>query len=78
MKTIYTLRDGGTIAATSPQDFISQLHHGSWFDAHGTDQEYMQRFARRLQELAGTAIRTDTADHFLADLLESGFVSRQE
>lgn len=78
MKTIYTLRDGGIIAATSPQDFISQLHHASWFDAHGTDQEYMQRFARRLQELDGTTIRTDTAAHFLADLLESGFVSRQE
>lgn len=75
MKTIYTLRDGSTIAATSPQDFISQLHHGSRFDAHGTDQEYMQRFARRLQELDGTAIRTDTADHFLADLLESGFAA---
>lgn len=73
MKTIYTLRDGGKVAATSPQDFVSQLHRGSWFDSHGTDREYMERFASRLQELDGTRVRTDTAENFLADLLESGF-----
>ena len=72
--TTYTLRDGGRIAATSPEDFRRHLHTGSFFDYDGTDAEYMQRFARRLQQLDGSTVRTDTPDHFLADLLQCGFV----
>lgn len=72
--TTYTLRDGGTIAATSPADFVHQLHTGSFFDYEGSDAEYMKRFAKRLKELDGSTIRTDTPDHFLADLLQCGYV----
>lgn len=72
--TTYTLRDGGRIAATSPADFLHQLHTGSFFDYEGTDAEYMKRFAKRLMELDGSTVRTDTPDHFLADLLQCGFV----
>ena len=75
MTTIYTLRDGGRITATSPADFLHQLHESSFFDNEGTDEEYMQRFAKRLLELDGTIISTDCPDHFLADLIDSGFVA---
>lgn len=74
MTTTYTLRDGGRITATSPTDFVHQLHIGSFFDNQGTDAEYMQRFAKRIQELDGTVIRTECPDYFLADLIDSGFV----
>ncbi len=74
--TNYTLRDGGRIAATSPQDFVSQLHNGSWFDSGGTDRGYMLRFARRLHELDGSTVRTDTPEHFLADLIACGFATK--
>ena len=60
MTTTYTLRDGGRIAATSPADFLHQLHVSSFFDNEGTDEEYMQRFAHRLKQLDGSIVRTDT------------------
>jgi len=75
MTKTYKLRDGGRIAATSPADFLSRLHAGSFFDHDGTDEEYMVRFSRRIRELNGSVIRTDSPDNFLSDLLESGFVT---
>ncbi len=75
MTTTYTLRDGGRITATSPTDFVHQLHIGSFFDNQGTDAEYMQRFAHRLKQLDGSIVRTDNPDHFLTDLLQCGFVA---
>ena len=71
---IFKLKDGGSIAATSPADFVSKLHSGSFFDSQGTDQEYMKRFARRILELEGSVVRTDSADNFLSDLINCGFV----
>ena len=41
MLTTYRLKDGDKIVATSPADFLHQLHTGSRFDSEGTDEEYM-------------------------------------
>lgn len=73
--TTYTLRGGDIITATSPSDFVSQLHLGSRFDHGGTDQQYMQRFAHRLHQLDGTTIRATSPGEFLADLIVCGFVT---
>lgn len=75
MLTIYKLKDGDKIVATSPVDFLHQLRTGSRFDSEGTDEEYMVRFAHRLQELEGYLVYTDTPDAFLADLISNGFVT---
>ena len=61
--------------ATSPADFLHQLCTSSRFDSEGTDTEYMQRFAHRLQELEGYLVSTDSPDTFLADLISNGFVT---
>ena len=61
--------------ATSPADFLHQLHTGSRFDSDGTDEEYMVRFAHRLQELEGYLVPQTAPDAFLADLINNGFVT---
>lgn len=75
MTTTYRLKDGDRVVATSPADFLHQLHTGSRFDSEGTDAEYMQRFANRLQELDGYLVSTESPETFLADLITHGFVS---
>lgn len=72
--TIYKIKgDGHRIVATSPADFLHQLRTGSRFDSQGTDDEYMVRFAHRLQELEGYLVSTDSPDAFLTDLITHGF-----
>ena len=62
--TIYKIKgDGHRIVAT-----------GSRFDSQGTDNEYMVRFAHRLQELEGYLVSTASPEAFLADLITHGFV----
>lgn len=74
MKRTYRIKGGDTIVAATPPEFVRELHEGSRFDSGGTDAEYMERFADRLEQLEGYRIRTDTPDVFLYDLLEHAFV----
>lgn len=74
-KTYRIKGDNHKIVAYSPESFLHQLHAGSRFDSEGTDEEYMQRFALRLQELEGYLVSTDSPAAFLADLISHGFVS---
>lgn len=75
MLTTYRLKGGDKIVTTSPADFLHQLRTGSRFDSEGTDEDYMMRFAHRLQELEGYLVSTDSPDAFLADLINNGFVT---
>lgn len=77
MTTTYRLKDGDRVVAISPADFLHQLHMGSRFDSEGTDTEYMHRFARRLQQLEGYLVSTESPEAFLADLINHGFVSEE-
>ena len=74
-KTYRIKGDNHRIVAYSPEEFLRQLHAGSRFDSEGTDTEYMQRFAHRLQELEGYLVSTDSPKAFLADLIRHGFVT---
>ena len=74
-KTYCIKGDNHRIVAYSPEEFLRQLHTGSRFDSEGTDEEYMVRFAHRLQELEGYFVSTDSPDAFLADLIRHGFVT---
>jgi hypothetical protein len=70
----YNLLDGGTITASSPEDFVTQLREGSRFDSKCTNQEFMQNFACRYWELHGIEIATDSADVFLNSLKLAGYI----
>ena len=74
-KTYHIKGDNHKIVAYSPEEFLRQLHAGSRFDSEGTDMEYMQRFAHRLQELEGYLVSTYSPEEFLADLINRGFVT---
>lgn len=75
MLKTYGLKGGDKIVATSPADFLHQLRIGSRFDSEGTDEEYMVRFAHRLQEVEGYLVSTNSPDAFLANLINNGFVT---
>lgn len=70
MNTTYKLQDGGTITATCPSDFVTNLRESSRFDSECTDAEYMANFAERYRQYSGHVLRTDTPDNFLEDLLK--------
>ena len=74
-KTYRIKGDNHRIVAYSPEEFLRQLHAGSRFDSEGTDEEYMVRFAHRLQELEGYLVSIDNPDAFLTDLIDNGFVT---
>ena len=74
-KTYRIKGDNHRIVAYSPEEFLRQLRTGSRFDSEGTDEDYMVRFAHRLQELEGYLVSTDNPDAFLADLIRHGFVT---
>lgn len=75
MMATYQLKGGDQIIATTPSEFLHQLHIGSRFDHEGTDFEFMQRFADRLHEFEGYHISTESPELFLADLVSHGFVA---
>lgn len=70
----YNLLDGGTITATSPEDFVTQLREGSRFDSECTNQEFMQNFARRYQELHGIDIKMSSFESFVDSLIAAGYI----
>lgn len=74
MTTTYTLQDGGTITATCAADFVTKLRESSRFDSRCTDQEYMYHFADRYNDQTGHVVRADNPEHFVEDLLSSGYM----
>lgn len=70
----YNLLDGGTITATSPEDFITQLREGSRFDSECTNQEFMVNFARRYRELYGIDVASDSFESFVDSLVTAGYI----
>jgi hypothetical protein len=70
----YNLLDGGTITATSPEDFVTQLREGSRFDSECTNQEFMQNFASRYRELHGLDIETSSFESFVNSLTSTGYI----
>lgn len=70
----YNLLDGGTITATSPEDFVTQLREGSRFDSECTNQEFMKNFARRYQELHGIDIETGSSESFVNSLIAAKYI----
>lgn len=75
MNKTYTLQDGSTITATCAADFVTRLRQSSRFDSTCTDQEYMYHFADRYRDQSGHTIRADSPEHFLSDLIASGYMN---
>jgi hypothetical protein len=74
----YYLEDGGRITASSPADFIRQLHEGSKFDSEGTDAQYILRFAERYKILTEYQLDTSSEQAFFDDLIRAGYIYQIE
>ena len=70
----YNLLEGGTITATSPEDFVTQLRECSRFDSECTNQEFMVNFARRYRELYGIDVTSDSFESFVDSLVTAGYI----
>lgn len=73
-KTEYKLKDGGTITASSPEEFVETLKSESLFDSGNSTADYMSQFAKRYKIQSGVDIRSDTAANFLEDLKKTGYL----
>lgn len=73
-KTEYKLKDGGTITASSPEEFVEILKSESLFDSENSTADYMALFAKRYKIQSGVDIRSDTATNFLEDLNNTGYL----
>ncbi len=73
MKT-YKLKDGGTITATSPEDFLTKLRESSKFDSDCTDEQYMQHFAERYKTQEGVKLKTDNPTLFFSEVLRVKYI----
>jgi hypothetical protein len=73
---IYTTH-GGTYEADSARELVSQMRE-SHFVEYRSDAEYMIAQAKMAQEMTGVAHRSDTADHFVDDMIGSGLVKMEK
>lgn len=74
MEKEYRFKDGGSIKASSPQEFVTKLREGSKFDSHLTDDGYMKAFAERFKIQTGKVIPVDTPERFLKELTDLSYV----
>lgn len=62
------------VEAANPYDLVGQLNRTS-FDPQSDQREWMKQAAERARSLTGIQVRSDTASHFLEDLLLCGMIS---
>lgn len=65
------------ITAQSAQDLVRQMHTLSHTQAE-SDALWMRDVAQRMLVQSGTAVRTGTAEDFVADLVKAGVVQEGE
>jgi hypothetical protein len=71
---IFKANDGKTFEADDAEELVEQLHQDSFAPA-SSDQEWMKQTAERTVTQTGQPIRSDTAQHFVDDLLEQGLMT---
>ena len=71
----YTLKDGGVINASTPQEFVTKLRESSKFDHDCTDEEYMKNFAQRFKIQSGEELDTTSPTTFLESLKSTDFIT---
>ncbi len=70
----YKTEDGEFVEGNSPIEIVRALRDGGRFTAEQTEDEYMKGFAERWKEYSGNAVRFDSAENFVDDLVETGFM----
>lgn len=76
MLRVYRTNDGARFAAQSAEDLVHEMHQASRAPA-ASDADYMREVAGRIAALGGKPVRIDTATAFVADLLATGYLSKE-
>jgi len=69
--------DGQALMSTAPEDIVRELNDIS-YTREPTPQKFMTESAKRILDFSGVKIRTDTAEHYVADLFSFGFLSTDD
>ena len=71
----YELLGGGTITASTPEEFVNELNARSFFGSNNDVKLFMKGVAVACKLQTGATIRTKNYIVFLHDLKRKGFVS---
>lgn len=66
-----------TIEASDAEGVVQQMRSGA-HDGGGTDRGYMDMVADRARVQTGKAVRTDSYENFVADLVAAGLLEEVE
>jgi hypothetical protein len=72
---IYRDIDGVKFRGATADEVVRDMHQQS-FSAAKDDTLFMQQSAARASAMIGRPIRSNTADNYLADLVEAGLLSK--
>lgn len=72
--TIRVRGERQTLTAENAFDLVGKLNRSSR-DSQSDQREWMKQAADRAHSITGLDVRSDTAGHFLADLLSCGLIS---
>jgi hypothetical protein len=75
---VYRMNDGKRVKALNPHELVGWLRRNSDAGPSTSRREWMQETAVRAEQSKGTAVRTDTTEHFVADLIQAGIISEEE
>ena len=73
---IYDMLGGGFFEASTPLEVVEALRQDAmeWVPSVGIE-DFMEGMAQRCKVQTGTIVRTDSVDHFVADLVQHGFIT---
>lgn len=69
--------DGQTLRATEPEAIVAELNDLS-FSPEKTPGKFMTESAGRILAFSGQKVRTDSAENYVSDLFDYGFLSTEE
>ncbi|WP_276496703.1 hypothetical protein [Pontibacter litorisediminis] len=74
MTKTYEFLGGGQAKAASHLELANNMR-GQSFTPSDSLEEFMEDTAKRCKTFSGVDIRTDSADHFIDDLITHGYVT---
>lgn len=64
--------NGKTYCGATLEEALQSMRASAWACDEPTLAEYMKGVARRAKMWNGASVRTDSVDHFVADMVEAG------
>lgn len=71
--TVHIRGERQTLTADNAYDLVGKLSRSS-LDSQSDQREWMKQAANRAKSVTGLDVRSDTAGHFVEDLLASGLI----